>query len=64
MIKREDIEKRLEALKSDLQVLDFRMAAVHGAIQDCEHWLRVLDEMEQKNGGDAADLASASLNLA
>lgn len=47
MIKREDIEKRLEALKRDLQALDFRMAAVQGAIQDCDYWLGVVDKEEK-----------------
>lgn len=52
MITKEDIEKRLEALKRDLQALDYRIVAVQGAIQDCEFWKGVLakKEEEETNG--------------
>lgn len=54
MIKREDIEKRVEALKKDLQALDFRMAAVQGAIQDCDYWLSLVDKEEKEEETNAA----------
>jgi hypothetical protein len=50
VITREEIEKRLEQLKieqaqvqNNLTQLQANLNAYLGAIQDCEHWLKVLD---------------------
>ena len=43
-ITKESIDRRLEALKKDLQVLYSRINAVEGAILDCEYWQKVLSE--------------------
>jgi hypothetical protein len=41
-ITKEQIEKRLEALKADYQQAVANVHAIGGAIQDCEHWLEQL----------------------
>lgn len=47
MITREAIEARLAALTAQRDQLIANVGAFNGAIQDCEHWLGVLDTEDQ-----------------
>lgn len=48
-ITKEALEARLEALERDLQTLQHNYYAIKGAIQDCQYWLKIVQE-EDKNG--------------
>ena len=45
-ITREAIETRLAELRRDAEQMRANLHAYDGAIQDCEHWLAVLDAPE------------------
>lgn len=48
-ITRKQIEERLAQYKQAEQVLQNDLNATRGAIQDCDHWLKVLDEEEAQS---------------
>lgn len=45
---KDQIEKRLEELKTNHEQLKNNLIATAGAIQDCEYWLSQLEEKKTK----------------
>jgi len=45
---KDQIEKRLEELKTNQEQLRANLIATSGAIQDCEYWLEQLKEKKTK----------------
>jgi len=41
------VAERLEHLRKQFQRLEMDAVATNGAIQDCEHWLKVLGAAEE-----------------
>ncbi len=52
-ITREKIMARLKVLEADRQDLRNHLNCVDGAIQDCEHWLAILDAPEPQEKQEA-----------
>ena len=51
-MRREVIEARLVQLRADFDAARLQMAAIDGAIQDCEFWLTQLDKEVPDEGSD------------
>lgn len=45
-ITKEQLESRRDRLKAEYEQLQRNLCAYEGAIQDCEHWLAVLESRE------------------
>ena len=45
-ITKEKIQERLQTLKTNVEQLQGHINALGGAVQDCEYWLSVLDQLE------------------
>jgi hypothetical protein len=57
VITRQQVEAHLEQLHVELQQLQNNVSAYMGAIQDNEHWLAVLTEMEEEAPDDGPNPA-------
>jgi len=55
LITREQVEERLQTLREQLDQLKANANAVIGAVQDCEHWLAVLESESPKPDGEEGE---------
>lgn len=46
LLTKETIEKRIATLRKNLEQVTAQGNGIVGAIQDCEHWLAILDQPE------------------
>ena len=50
---REAVEKRLEELRSSFEQAISNANAIQGAIQDCEYWLKIIEEEAEKSASNS-----------
>lgn len=51
-----DIEKRIEALTASAKQMEINLHAIGGAIQDCNYWLKRLEDENAADQNSANDV--------
>jgi hypothetical protein len=64
MIDRKSIEERLAELKRNREQLLATLNAYAGAIEDCEHWMKHLDESERARSNGPGQIAKGGQSSA